>query len=121
MAEALAKIGGYFHEEIAAPLELDFYIGLPEDIPLTRIATIKRIRPWQLLFNLNTMPWPFLKAMFNSRNITARTFANPAVISTIVRDKIVYPQSPIKIQLNNDQTSGRSRNVSRSLPAWSAI
>jgi len=73
-------IGRYFHEEIAVPLELDFYIGLPEDIPLTRIATIKGIRPWQLLFNLNKMPWPFLKAMFNSRTITARTFANPAVI-----------------------------------------
>jgi len=34
------SLGHYFHEEIAEPLGLDFYIGLPEDIPNTRLARI---------------------------------------------------------------------------------
>jgi CubicO group peptidase (beta-lactamase class C family) len=73
-------VGRYFHEEIAVPLQLDFYIGIPSNLPRTRIATIKGFRPWQALFNLNKMPWPFVKGLFNPRSITARTFANPAII-----------------------------------------
>jgi CubicO group peptidase (beta-lactamase class C family) len=33
------SLGRFFHEEIAVPLGLDFYIGLPEDIPNSRLAT----------------------------------------------------------------------------------
>jgi CubicO group peptidase (beta-lactamase class C family) len=32
------SLGRFFHEEIAVPLGLDFYIGLPEDIPNSRLA-----------------------------------------------------------------------------------
>ncbi len=31
------SLGRFFHEELAVPLGLDFYIGLPEDIPNSRI------------------------------------------------------------------------------------
>lgn len=34
------SLGLYFHEEIAVPLGLDFYIGLPEEIPNDRIARV---------------------------------------------------------------------------------
>jgi len=34
-------LGQYFHEEIATPLGLDFYIRLPEAIPDTRLATLE--------------------------------------------------------------------------------
>lgn len=34
------SLGRFFHEEIAVPLGLEFYIGLPEDIPNSRIAVI---------------------------------------------------------------------------------
>jgi CubicO group peptidase (beta-lactamase class C family) len=36
------SLGRYFQEEIAAPLGLDFYIGLPEEIPDARLATLQR-------------------------------------------------------------------------------
>jgi CubicO group peptidase (beta-lactamase class C family) len=32
------SLGRFFHEEIASPLGLDFYIGLPEGIPNTRLS-----------------------------------------------------------------------------------
>ena len=38
-------LGRFFHEEIAAPLALDFYIGLPPDIPDERLATVKTLSP----------------------------------------------------------------------------
>ncbi len=34
------SLGRFFHEEIAVPLGLEFYIGLPEEIPNSRIAVI---------------------------------------------------------------------------------
>jgi CubicO group peptidase (beta-lactamase class C family) len=36
------SLGQYFQDEIAAPLGLDFYIGLPEEIPNARLATLQR-------------------------------------------------------------------------------
>jgi CubicO group peptidase (beta-lactamase class C family) len=37
------SLGRFFHEEIARPLGLEFYIGLPRDIPLERIATLQTL------------------------------------------------------------------------------
>jgi CubicO group peptidase (beta-lactamase class C family) len=34
------SLGRFFHEEIAVPLELDFYIGLPDSIPDSRLARL---------------------------------------------------------------------------------
>lgn len=76
-------IGQYFHDEIATPLALDFYIGLPNDMPRDRIATIKGYPPWKLLFNLRKMPWPFVKGFLNPKAIAFRTFANPAILREI--------------------------------------
>jgi CubicO group peptidase (beta-lactamase class C family) len=39
------SLGQFFHEELAIPLGLDFYIGLPEDIPNSRIARVHRALP----------------------------------------------------------------------------
>ena len=36
------SLGQFFHDEIAAPLGLDVYIRLPEDIPESRLATMVR-------------------------------------------------------------------------------
>lgn len=36
-------LGRFFHEEIAAPLGLEFYIGLPREIPGERLARLKTL------------------------------------------------------------------------------
>lgn len=36
------SLGQFFHEEIATPLGLDFYIRLPETVPDSRLATLAR-------------------------------------------------------------------------------
>jgi hypothetical protein len=35
------SLGGFFADEIARPLGLDFFIGLPEQIPADRLASVK--------------------------------------------------------------------------------
>jgi CubicO group peptidase (beta-lactamase class C family) len=76
-------VGQYFHDEIAVPLDLDFHIGLPADMPRSRLATIDGYKNWQMLFHLHKMPRGFALGMLNPRSLTARTFANPAILSTI--------------------------------------
>ena len=51
-------LGRFFREEIAAPLGLDFYIGLPPEIPNDRLATLKHFTPGRALRALPTTPGP---------------------------------------------------------------
>src|SRR5918912_2042074 len=43
------NIGRFFAEEVAAPLGIEFYIGLPSDVPLSRIGTLE--------VNSNKLAW----------------------------------------------------------------
>ncbi len=45
------SLGEFFREEIAEPLGLEFYIGLPESIPNSRLAFLDRARLASMLFN----------------------------------------------------------------------
>lgn len=71
------SLGQFFQNEIAEPLELEFYIGLPPDVLGTRIATIKDWHPLQMVFHLNKMPWGFVKAFLKKDSLTQRAFSNP--------------------------------------------
>lgn len=64
------SIGQYFQEEIAAPLGLDFYIRLPEEIPNARLATLRRAKIG--VSALYTMPFPLLLAAMNPRSAVRR-------------------------------------------------
>lgn len=44
------SIGRFFQDEIATPLDLDAYIRLPESIPNSRLATLARPSPLDMLF-----------------------------------------------------------------------
>jgi CubicO group peptidase (beta-lactamase class C family) len=47
------SLGRFFHEEMAAPLGLDFYIRLPEEIPDSRLAPLHRpLHPAASFFTL---------------------------------------------------------------------
>lgn len=73
-------IGKYFQDEVAQPLGLEFYIGLPTDFPQARIARLDPYQKWQMLFNMDKMPRPFVMGFLNPRSITYKTFANPKLI-----------------------------------------
>ncbi len=79
-------IGQYFNDNIAVPLGLDFWIGLPESIPESRIARLQA--DWyrtKMVANIKKMPTEFVKGFLNPRSLTARTFANPAVLGKPAR------------------------------------
>ncbi len=79
-------IGQFFADEVAAPLGIEFYIGLPDSVSDDRIAVMQG--DWyrtKMLANLNKLPGKFVKGFLNPRSITARTFANPKVVGMPVR------------------------------------
>jgi CubicO group peptidase (beta-lactamase class C family) len=76
-------IGKFFQDEVAKPLGLEFYIGLPKDIPASRVAKIDGYKKWQLLFNMDKMPRSFVLSILNPFSITFKTFANPAILGEL--------------------------------------
>ncbi|MCD4696919.1 MAG: beta-lactamase family protein [Bacteroidales bacterium] len=58
-------IGQYFSDEIAKPLGVDFYIGLPANFDTSRLATLKELIPPYSLFNLGKLPKGMWKQTLN--------------------------------------------------------
>lgn len=71
------SLGQFFQDEIAEPLNLEFYIGTPSEIPESRITSIKDFHPVRMLFNLNKVTWRFALAVLNPWSLSAREFTNP--------------------------------------------
>jgi CubicO group peptidase (beta-lactamase class C family) len=50
------SLGQFFHEEVARPLNLDFYIGLPREIPDTRLARVEPMSPARAILAIRSTP-----------------------------------------------------------------
>lgn len=46
------SLGQFFQDEIARSVDIEFYIGLPDEVPDSRIATIQMINPMKALFKM---------------------------------------------------------------------
>ena len=49
-------LGRFFHEEVALPLGIDFFIGLPPEIPDARLAKVKPFSPARAIAAIRTTP-----------------------------------------------------------------
>jgi CubicO group peptidase (beta-lactamase class C family) len=67
-------LGRFFHEEIAEPLGLEFYIGLPPQIPSERLARVKTLSRWRGLLALRYTPPAVTMRMIQPRSLLRRTF-----------------------------------------------
>jgi CubicO group peptidase (beta-lactamase class C family) len=69
------SLGQFFQGEIASPLELDFYLRLPETIPDSRLATVEKANPALMMLSV---PLPLMLAFMDRRSPTRRAvFQNP--------------------------------------------
>ena len=97
------RLGRYFQEEIAKPLGLEFYIGIPPELSsildrrIARLVTVSKLglilRPWRLSHQ------PYLKRIINPRNrktITYRAVMNPRCLTEHVNfDKTSFRELEI--------------------------
>ncbi|HEY6060192.1 MAG TPA: serine hydrolase domain-containing protein [Gemmatimonadales bacterium] len=71
---ARRSLGRFFHEEIAVPLGLDFYIGLPREIPSARLARVKPLSRWRGLLALRYTPVAVTMKMISPGSLLRRSF-----------------------------------------------
>jgi CubicO group peptidase (beta-lactamase class C family) len=84
------SLGRFFADEVAAPLGLEFYIGLPDDVPSERVASIKGASIASMLANFGAMPPMMLAAFLRRGSHTARAFMNPRMRGPADLDRPEY-------------------------------
>ena len=67
-------LGRFFQEEIATPLGLEFYIGLPQHIPFDRIASLKTLSMKRGLMALRYTPLAVTMKMITPGSLLRRSF-----------------------------------------------
>ena len=67
-------LGRFFHDEIAVPLGLEFYIGLPPGVPAERLARIKPLSRWRGMLALRYTPPAVTLKMIAPRSLLRRSF-----------------------------------------------
>lgn len=70
----------FFNEEIAGPLGLDVFVGLPASFDRNRIARIKGFGMLDLFIHHSTMPWPLTLEMCLPGTLAFRTLNNPVIL-----------------------------------------
>lgn len=74
-------LGRFFQDEVATPLGLEFYIGLPAEIPNSRLAEIQSFSMLRLFTAMNTMPKGLLLGMMWPGSLTAKAFRGNLKVS----------------------------------------
>jgi len=68
------SLGRFFQDEIAGPLGIEFYVGLPDSVPDSRLARVVPLSPVLALFK---MPWRLVSGFLNSRSLLYRSVMIP--------------------------------------------
>jgi CubicO group peptidase (beta-lactamase class C family) len=98
------SLGRFFHEEIASPLRLDFYIGLPEDVPNARLSRTYMTNPSPA--SIRAAPLPLMLAVMNPRSRIRR-----ALWGELLEDKEhVYPR---KVEVPSGGGIGTARAMAK--------
>lgn len=70
-------LGRFFRDEIAGPLGLEFYIGLPASVSSERLAPIQFFHYSTLLIDPLSIPWGFFRGMTDPTSLGGRAFNSP--------------------------------------------
>jgi CubicO group peptidase (beta-lactamase class C family) len=106
------SIGRFFHDEIAIPLGLDLYIGLPEAIPTFRLATLTPPRMSDMLrhFPLRLM----IAGMNRHSNIYRALVTNPG-FAVSLDDRRVYARN---LEVPSGGAVGTARAIAHAYGAF---
>jgi CubicO group peptidase (beta-lactamase class C family) len=106
------SLGQFFHDEIAAPLGEDVYIGLPETVPNSRLATMTPPRPLEMLFGF---PLRFtLEAMNRRSNIYRALEVNPGT-RVYFDEQRVYARN---LEVPSGNAIGTARGIAHAYSAF---
>jgi CubicO group peptidase (beta-lactamase class C family) len=104
------SLGRVFHEEIAEPLGLEFYIGLPAVIPNERLAVLEALSRKRALLALRNTPWTLLTKILAPNSLLRR--------SMLLADLDLNDRRALEIELPAGNGVGTARSIAR---AYSAL
>jgi CubicO group peptidase (beta-lactamase class C family) len=101
------SIGVFFQDEIATPLGLDFYIRLPEEIPNSRLATLKTGNPAEAIFGY---PFALTLAAMNPRSVFRRAIMIGGVRPLLQDRERIYQRN---LEIPSGTGVGTARSIAR--------
>ncbi len=107
---AKRTLGQFFHDEIAVPLRLDFYIGLPREIPDDRIAKLKPMSRWRALLALPHTPPVLIGKILAPSSLLRR--------SMLFGDLDPNARAYLEIELPAGNGVGTARAIARAYSAF---
>ena len=96
-------LGQFFREEIAMPLDLEFHIGLPAEIPDARIAVLKTLSRTRALLALRSTPPGLIRKLIRPRSLLRR--------SMLVLDLDMNDRRSLEIELPAGNGVGTARAI----------
>ncbi len=101
-------IGQFFADEVAAPLGIEFYIGVPASVASDRIATFVGGRRAAMALHAHEIPWPVLRRMMNPRSLTFKAFTNPRAITKLPD---INTRRLLEVELPSVNGTGTARSL----------
>ena len=103
-------LGRFFAEEIASPLDLDFYIGLPPSVDRNRVAHLHAFSKGQMMLHLDTVPPLFAAALFNPSSLAARALT----IAKGVKEADAFNRDELRtVEIPAGNGTGTARSVAK--------
>jgi len=103
-------IGRCFHDEIAVPLDLEFYIGLPPEIPDERLAVLKTLSRTRALLALRITPPVLIRKMLPPGSLLRR--------SMLLLDLDMNDRRSLELELPAGNGVGTARSIARAYSAF---
>ncbi|MBW8712227.1 MAG: beta-lactamase family protein, partial [Mycobacterium sp.] len=104
-------LGRFFQEEIARPLGLDFHIGLPREVPDTRLAKIKPLSRLRALLALGHSTPELIKRVLAPGSLLRKSLAIPADID-------YNDRHALEVELPAGNGVGTARSIARAYSAF---
>jgi CubicO group peptidase (beta-lactamase class C family) len=104
------SLGRFFQEEIARPLGLDFYIGLPPEISNARLAKVRPLSPARALLALRTAPLELIPKILWPWSALRRSLA--------FVDLPWNERSSLEVELPAGNGVGTARSIARAYSAF---
>lgn len=100
------SLGKFFQEEIAEPLGIRFYIGLPHDVPDSAVAHVELASPAGGMLNITKVPFPMLTRLVSPWSYLNASFSVPSGFD---------PNDPAsrRIELPSGNGIGEARAIAR--------
>lgn len=97
--------GRFFGDEVAWPLDLDFYIGLPRDIPTERLAVVRPLSRMRALLALRNTPPVMIRKLLRPGSLLRR--------SMLLQNLDMNDRRVLEIELAAGNGVGTARAIAR--------